>query len=33
MEQKVAELSELSDAVAKLFQDLGVVDVPQGGPL
>jgi hypothetical protein len=28
----VTELRELSDVVVELFQDLDVVDVPQGGP-
>jgi hypothetical protein len=32
VEQKVIELRELFDAVVELFQDLDVVDVPQGGP-
>jgi hypothetical protein len=33
MEQKVAELKEMSDMVAEFLQDLDVVAVPQGGPL
>jgi hypothetical protein len=28
----VTELRELSDAMAKIFQDIDMVDVPQGGP-
>jgi hypothetical protein len=32
VEQKGTELRELSDAVADLFRDLDMVDVPQSGP-